>query len=315
VAWLDLLDEFLRPGARGLGGGLVAAQITWLERRQAPGGGFPGRAGPPDAYYTDFALRALDLIAPDSPAFAAAASFIAHQVAPADVVGAFSLLSCARVVARDASRAGSPTYGGDDDSGEGALDHAALSAVVEAQSLAGGGSATTPGSSELSAYRSFLGALCREMLGTEPVPAARALRSLRRESGGFAERADEARAQTNATAATMALLAMEEALTQDEARSAANFLASMQSPDGGLRAHADAPEGDLLSTFTGLLTLSTVGGVEALDLPAVGRFVRAVARSVGGFGATVSDPGADVEYAYYGLATLALLRTLVEAGD
>lgn len=295
--WLDLLDELLRSGVPGLGRGLVDAQVGWLEARQAPNGGFAGRAGSSDVYYTDFALRALDLIAPDSGAFAAAASFVRNCPVPTDVVGAFSLLSCGRTLLRRTGQAVGRTSSG-------------LRAVVQAQALPEGGFGATPGSRELSAYRSFLGALCVEMLGMQPRPAADALRSLRRDSGGYAERPGEDRAQTNATAAVVAVLAMEEALTEHEAADAARFLAAMQDPDGGLRAHAEAPTGDLLSTFAGLLTLSTVGGFDQLDLVAVARFVRAVARPEGGFGATADDPGADVEYTYYGLGTLCLLRAL-----
>lgn len=299
MPWLDLLDELLRAGAAGLGRPFVAAQVAWLEARQASGGGFPGRSGPPDPYYTDFALRALDLIAPDSPTFAAAASFVLDQPPPTDVIGAFSILSCERILTQ---RGIAP-----------ALDHEAVRAVVEAQALPGGGFAAVPGSGELSAYRTFLGTLCLEMLGSEAVPAAEALRLLRRDSGGFAERPGEDRAQTSATAAVIAVLALEGALAEDEAAGAARFLATMQGVDGGLRAHADAPEGDLLSTFTGLLTMGAADAVESLDLPALGRFVRAVARPGGGFGATPSDPGADVEYAYYGLAMVSLLRAATVA--
>lgn len=298
MAWLEALDELLRAGAEGLGAGFVAAQTAWIEARQAPGGGFPGRGGPPDAYYTDFALRALDLIAPDAPAFAGAAAFLAEQPPPADVVEAFSLLSCERML----RQRGVVT----------ALDHEAVHAVVEAQALPAGGFAAAPGSRELSAYRSFLGTLCLEMLGSEAVPAAEALRLLRRDSGGFAERPGEDCAQTSATAAAIAVLALEGVLSDEEACAAAGFLAAMQGPDGGLRAHPSAPEGDLLSSFTGLLTMGAADAVDTLDLPALGRFLRAAARPGGGFGATPSDPGADVEYTFYGLATLALLRTLAE---
>lgn len=325
---LDRIEGPLRAGVARLGRPFIAAQVAWLEARQARGGGFSGRAGPPDAYYTDFALRALDLVAPDSPAFAAAAPFVRRQPPPVDLVGAFSRLSCERILLRrglgagsptcdeqresgaHASRAGSPIYDasahGDETPGARLLDHEALRAVVERQALPGGGFAVRPGSTELSAYRSLLGALGLQMLGLEPMPAAGPLRSLRRDSGGFAERPGELRAQTSATAAVLAVLALEGALTVEEADGAARFLATMQGADGGLRAHATAPAGDLLSTCTGLLTVGAAA-VETLDLPALGRFARSVARSGGGFGATPSDPGADVEYTWYGLATLALL--------
>ncbi|MGD9497415.1 MAG: prenyltransferase/squalene oxidase repeat-containing protein [Armatimonadota bacterium] len=298
MGYLDLLDVALRPGAEALSEDFAALQVAWIEARQRPDGGFAGRAGGSDLYYTDFALRALDLLAPESSAFAAAADFLRSQAPPADVVGAFSALSCARLLARH----GHPVD----------LERPLLAAVVARQARLEGGFAA-PGTAELSAYASFLGTLCREMLGepTDLKRSARAVCALRCDDGGFGEREEQPRAQTNATAAAVALLAMAGALTEGEARAAGGFLAAMQGPDGGLRAHAEAPAGDLLSTFTGLLTLTMVGGVEALDLPALGRFVRATARAEGGFAASAADPGADVEYAYYGIGTLALLRSMM----
>ena len=106
---LDRIEGPLRAGVARLGRPFIAAQVAWLEARQARGGGFSGRAGPPDAYYTDFALRALDLVAPDSPAFAAAAPFVRRQPPPVDLVGAFSRLSCERILLRRGPGAGSPT--------------------------------------------------------------------------------------------------------------------------------------------------------------------------------------------------------------
>ena len=421
MGYLELLVEMLRDGAQGLGEGFRAAQGRWLEAQQLPDGGFPGRNGPSDAYYTDFALRALEMVAPASPAFTRAAAWLASdRPAPRDLVGAFAELSCHRTLAahgmssrqlpaeRDyASRAphGMTTsgvgrtplsYGGAAPRGDPAgvatrrarrgvqrrasqlpcrpgrssfttrwragMEFAQqtpkrspegfcmepdtcatqprrrhfsrlrrskrplrtangvggpgtpgnpLSQALAAHSLDSGGF-SAPGSGGLSAYASFLGTLCRELLG-EPTDAARAgaaVRALRRDDGGFAERAGEAHSQTNATAAVVALLVMAGGPSGDEADGVARFLTGMQGDDGGLRAHADAPEGDLLSTFTGLLTLLAVTHEPPIDIPGLGRFVRAVARPGGGFGACPSDTGADVEYAYYGIATLALLRTM-----
>jgi len=302
VGYLDLLDGILRGGAQALGGDFIDAQVTWIEGRQAPDGGFPGRAGPADIYYTDFALRALDLVAPDSPAFAGASEYLRRSPrAPDDVVGAFSLLSCERLLSRRGIAVG--------------LDRSGPARVLAAHALPDGGFGA-PGAGEISAYDSFLGTLCREMLGEDPgiERAAVAVRRLHRPSGGFAEREAGEHAQTNATAAAIAVLVMAEDLRDEEAEGAARFLIAAQALGGGLRAHPAAPEADLLSTFTGTLTLSMLGSGGELDLPAVGRFVGAVARSGGGFGASLCDDGADVEYAYYGIATLALLRSIVGAG-
>jgi len=297
-----VLDSILRSGAHSLGPEFAAVQREWLEARQTAGGGFPGRDGPPDLYYTDFALRALDLTGSEPDIFETTARFFLRRAdpAPADFVGAYSLLSIARTLRRHGVRH--------------QLSRQALAQTILDHALPEGGFSADSG--ELSAYRTFLAMLALEMLEAERRPAAAALMQLRRACGGFAERPSADRAQTNATAAALAVLMVEGALTADVAREADAFIASMQAPDGGLQAHPEAPHGDLLSSFTGLLTLATTGSPAALDLASLARFVRSTAGSRGGFGASPLDNGADTEYTFYGIATLGLLRTVAAgAGD
>lgn len=298
MSYLDLIDGMLRTGACALSARFVTIQRTWLEERQQADGGFIGRGGASDIYYTDFALRALSLIAPDSKAFAAAARFLtARRSPPVDVIGVFSELSCEETLSQRGVTA--------------RLDRGPLTEIVARQALEGGGFGAS-GSGELSAYATFIGMLCRQMLGEPDLSkqTAQAVRRLRREGGGFSELEGQSQAQTNATAAAVAVLVMANDLQQEEAEEAAHFLRRAQAPDGGLRAHPAAPEGDLLSTYTGLLTLWTLGSADGIDLGAVGRFVRRVAHPAGGFAATPSDYGVDVEYTYYGIATLSLLRSI-----
>jgi geranylgeranyl transferase type-2 subunit beta len=162
-----------------------------------------------------------------------------------------------------------------------------------------------------SAYHTFLGALCFQMLGGE-MPAAEdavaALAALSRPDGGYAELAGQTASQTSATAAAAAFLLMHDALSEDDAAKTARFLVNVQSPDGGLKPHAAVRGGDLLSTFTGLLTLWGLGGMESIDVAGVARFLRSAAHPAGGFLACEGDQSPDVEYTYYGIATLALLR-------
>ncbi|MGC9319191.1 MAG: prenyltransferase/squalene oxidase repeat-containing protein [Armatimonadota bacterium] len=304
MGYLELLDGILRSSAHALGEGLIDAQAAWIEAQEAPGGGFAGRQGRADLYYTDFALRALDLVAPQSTAFETTAKRFLGEPFPGihSLLDAFSMLSVDRLLRRRSLVA--------------RIDRGHLAEVVARQSLPGGGFASASG--ELSAYSTFLGSLCLQMLGEVapevPDPSA-AVQALERPSGGFAERADSDRAQTNATAAVAAVLLIRGVLETGAARGAAEFVSIMQAEDGGIRAHADAPGGDLLSSFTGLLTLVMLGSPAALDLPALARFVRSAAGPQGGFGASPSDAGADVEYTYYGIASLALMRSMLESGS
>ena len=75
-AYLDMLDEVLRPGLARLSETFVATQVGFVAACQRPDGGFAGRQGDADLYYTDFALRTLAWLAPGHAAFARAAIFL-----------------------------------------------------------------------------------------------------------------------------------------------------------------------------------------------------------------------------------------------
>ncbi len=58
-SYLDLLDGLLAMGAAGFGAEFARRQVAYVASRQRDDGGFPGRDGGSDIYYTDFALRLL----------------------------------------------------------------------------------------------------------------------------------------------------------------------------------------------------------------------------------------------------------------
>jgi geranylgeranyl transferase type-2 subunit beta len=298
--YLDMLDALLRPGVSGLSARFVESQVRFVAGCQQSDGGFRGRDGGSDAYYTDFALRTLAWLAPDHGALGPAAGYLARRPRPPrSVVECFNVLHAHRLL-EGAGQAG------------GAPDALRLTEWLYGQLLPTGGFARWPDDQRASAYHTFLGALCFQMLGGE-MPAvedaAGALAALGRPDGGYAELAGESASQTSATAAAVAFLLMHDALPEDDAAKPAQFLAAMQSADGGLKPHAAVGAGDLLSTFTGLLTLWGLGGLATIDLAAVARFLRATAHPAGGFVSCLGDRSPDVEYTYYGLGTLALLRT------
>jgi len=338
-AYLDLLDELLRPGIAGLSAPLVDAQVRFVAGCQRPDGGFGGRQGGSDPYYTDFALRVLTWLAPAHEAFSRTAAYLAgRSLPPRDVVECFSLLSTRRLLERQ--RVGqdkgtvpfsaSPAETTDEnwDSPQAvlpgqlgfrtlatlsapALDPLRLTEWLYGRLLPSGGFARTADDPRVSAYHTFLGALCFQMLGVE-MPAVedavRAVQALRRPDGGYAELAGQSASQTNATAAALGFLTMHDGMLAENMAPAARFFAQMQSADGGLKPHAAVRGGDLLSTFTGLLTLWGLDARQQIDAAAVARFLRGAAHPGGGFLACDADDAADVEYTYYGVGTLALLR-------
>lgn len=309
VTYLEGLDALLAAGAARLGPAFVGRQLEWVRGRQQADGGFPGRQGGSDPYYSDFALRILGLFPEEQEARERAAGYWRGlDRPPADVVQCFHRLNAARILRRWGI--------------EVPLDREALAVVLARQALPGGGFAR-PGGKVPSAYQTFLGALCADMAGAAGEMALRlqesaaggvaAVSALRRPDGGYGDLPGDAAGQTNPAAAALGFFALREVGDPAGREQTVRFLAAMQAPDGGLRAHPDAPVGDLLSTFTGLLTLAWLERLGEVDLAGVARFVRALAAPGGGFCAAPGDNEPDIEYTYYGIGTLALLRLHVEA--
>ena len=302
--YLDLLDEMLRPGMTGLSDRFVESQVCFVAACQQSDGGFCGRLGGSDEYYTDFALRTLAWLAPEHAAFEPAADYVARRTStPRDVIECFNLLNSRRLIERHFAMTAGRVLP--------VVDPLQFTEWLYVHLLPSGGFARFATDGQVSAYHTFLGALCFQMLGNE-IPASEdavlAVEGLRREDGGYAELAGKAESQTSATAAAVAFLLMHGALSPDRATQTARFLAAMQTDDGGLKPHAAARGGDLLSTFTGLVTLWGLGGLQVIDVVAVARFLRSAALAGGGFVACYGDETPDVEYTHYGVGILALLR-------
>ena len=277
-SYLDMLDVLLRPGIAGLSEQFVATQVDFVASRQQLDGGFVGRRGSSDPYYTDFALRTLAWLAPEHAAFDRAGGYVAGLACPPrDVVECFNFLSASRLMQRRSARAGEIAAG--------RCEPAMLVEWLSERILPGGGFARFAEDDRVSAYHTFLGSLCFQMLSVDMPAIGKAIQavgSLSRSDGGFAELADQQASQTNATAAAVGFLLMHDALPAEKTTTGtARFLVEMQSDGGGLRAHAGVAGGDLLSTFTGLLTLAGLGRFQDIDVAGVARFLRRTARADG----------------------------------
>lgn len=281
---------------------------SYLLKAQNPDGGFPGREGGSDLYYTGFALRGLACLGSlAEPTVGRAAEFLRGRLLqPASVVDFMSLLYAARLI---------QASGGPDVLSEHSGDWPArVAGALESFRKPDGGYAKATEGTAGSTYHSFLVALCFELIGL-PLPdrtrVAEFIRSRRRDDGGFVEVAPARRGGTNPTAAAVALLLMLDAMDTPTREAAATFLAAMQSPEGGLRANDRAPLADVLSTFTGVLTLTDLQAANRIDLPAVRRFIDSAESATGGFRGGLWDQATDVEYTFYGLGTVALLQASV----
>lgn len=306
--YLPRLTLRLAEGVDRLPAEVRARHAAYLQAAQNADGGFSGREGGSDLYYTGFALRSLavlDALTPDL--VERAARFLRNSLTQqTSVIDFFSLLyACMLVELADGPRvlADSPPSWPD-----------RVAELLESFRTSDGGYAKTIGGASGSTYHTFLVALCYQLLG-RPLPrladVVRFVASRRREDGGYVEIAPMRRSGTNPTAAAIGLLQMAEeqmpGVLEEVRAGVITFLADMVSPEGGLRANGRAPLADLLSTFTAAWTLEQLGGLQRLDTAQVRGFAESLQRSEGGFHGGLWDEGHDVEYTFYGLGVLALV--------
>lgn len=304
--YLPSLSLRLAAGAAQLPAAVRRRHAHYLRAAQRADGGFAGREGPSDPYYTGFALRGMAMLGElDQAAAERAAGFLASALArPLSVIDFLSVVYSAALL--EAVRGIDLFARARRDRRQALLD--ALAPLRRPD----GGCAKTTGSPGSSTYLTFLAAMAHELTGVEAADrqgAVQMVLSRQRGDGGFAELAPLRQSGTNPTAAAVGLLAMHGALEGPVRACAAAMLASMQTPEGGLRANTRVPVADLLSTFTGLAALAGLDALSAIDASAARRFVESLELRAGGFRGAAWDAAADVEYTFYGLGTLALLTS------
>jgi geranylgeranyl transferase type-2 subunit beta len=307
-AYLPRLTARLSDGLARLPAERRRRHAAYLAAAQNADGGFSGREGDSDLYYTGFALRGLAVLdALTVGVCDRAALFLRSRLtAQTSVVDFFSFLYASLLV-----QAG----GGPDVLADAPADWPQRVAdTLETFATSDGGYNKTPGAASGSTYHSFLVGLCYQLLGRalpRPAEAVRFALSRRRDDGGFVEVAPMRRSGANPTAAAVGLLQLArpdaDGLSDAVRDGAAAFLAEMAGDDGGLRANGRVPLSDLLSTFTAAWTLHDLGALGRIDGGQVRRFAEAVERPEGGFRGGLWDEGFDVEYTFYGLGVLGLL--------
>ncbi len=302
--YLTRLTNRLLDGIEQLPVDVRERNTIYLLEAQNPDGGFSGREGGSDLYYTGFALRSLAVLQALNPDLCgrAAAFLRARMTGTAGVVDFFSLVVSCYLV---------PLGGGPDVLADAPPDwRDRVTAALESFRSPDGGYGKTPGAPHGSTYTSFLVALCLQLLD-RPIPAPERLtafvKSRRRPDGGYVEISAMKRSGTNPTAAGVGLLQILSELDEESRAGTAAFLAGLPSAfEGGIRANDRIPAADLLSTFTGGWTLDQLGAANKLDWEAVRRYADECERPIGGFRGGLWDEHTDVEYTFYGLGTLAL---------
>jgi geranylgeranyl transferase type-2 subunit beta len=307
MSYLTSLTLRLAAGAMRLPEEVRRRHEAFLAAAQNDDGGFPGRQGPSDLYYTGFALRALAMLGGLPDPLADAASRFLQQglrehLASIDFYSlVFSAVLLEILSGRDVFAAA------------GRDRRETVTGTLNRLRRDGGGYAKNDRSPHSSTYHTFLAAACKQLVGL-PLDDApemiELIRSRRRDDGGFVELGQLRQSGTNPTAAAIGLLRLADALNDPIRQGAVAFLVGMQNAEGGLRANARIPAADLLSTFTGLATLADLDAPAAIDLPRARQYVEALEPSAGGFRGGVWDDTADVEYTFYGLGSLAILAGL-----
>ena len=301
--YLENLTLRLAHGVAKLPEDLRNRQADYLRRAQRDDGGFSGREGASDLYYTAFGLRGLALLGEldGEPATRAAAYLRSRLTGQTPLVDFISLLFAGALL---------HSASGIDAFADAAPDwQQSVAELFERFRRADGGYAKTDEGKSSSTYHSFLVTIALELLGRQPIDPERLIefvRSRRRDDGGFVEIGPMRNSGTNPTAAAAGLLTVLDALNDDVRSGITDFLSDMQTDEGGLKANTRIPLADLLSTCTGLLTLADLGALDAVDRDDARRYILSL-ETDGGFRGGIWDEATDVEYTFYGLAALATL--------
>ena len=283
----------------------------YLLGKQNEDGGFSGREGASDLYYTAFGLRGLSILGLlyGQPAERAGQFLTGRLGRHETIVDFFSLIYAAGLLKVSA--------GVDVFADSPATWRQQVRDLLLSLRRDDGGFAKGFEGKYGSTYHTFLVILCLELIEEavpDPDQTAQFLISREDEEGGFHEIRASKRPGTNPTAAGFAALKILGKLSDSINDGVIDFLLDMQTSEGGLRANTRMPIADILSTFTGMLTLSDSGALGELELDKAEEFVAQQQMPGGGFRAAEWDEVADVEYTFYGLGSLALL-TLVRRGE
>jgi geranylgeranyl transferase type-2 subunit beta len=287
-------------------------QANYFKSGQRDDGGFGGREGDSDIYYTGFALRGLAILGElYGPVAERAAEFLRGRLTGRESIVDFLSLIYGSALLDSAA-------GIDIFSGAQSDWRTSVASAMEQLRRDDGGYAKGPEGRASSTYHTFLVILCLQLMDApvnEPDRVIQFLKSQAAEGGGFREIRAGKRAGTNPTAAAIGSLRILDALDDEICEDTIDFLCEMQNDEGGLRANTRIPIADLLSTFTGALTLADLNALEEIDLSMMRRFVESLQLEEGGFHAAAWDLAHDVEYTFYGLGNLALLKEFEDEGQ
>ena len=264
-------------------------------------GGFRGRKGSGDLYYSAFAVRGLFLLGmlDDEKLLTRLSGFLEKErhrndLSPAEILSWTFCASLANTV-----------------QGKELLPEQMIPLCHrwERFRCADGCFAASETSTLSSTYTTFLTAIFYELLGdatrglTIPV---KPIVERQRSDGGFVELSPLRYSGTNPTAAAVGLLTLlEEPLP--EKKKIVEFLCRCQQPTGGFQAHSRIPLPDLLSSFSAWTALDDLDAADQVNCSALRNLVTSLRSSDGGFVGMPGDQQSDVEYTFYGMVLETML--------
>ncbi|TWT60184.1 prenyltransferase/squalene oxidase repeat-containing protein [Rubinisphaera italica] len=305
LPYLIQLAESLQTGLRKYPPERWEKHRSFLLAQQCEDGGFRGREGDSDLYYTGFAVRALSLIGElDEELLARLGTYLRQEqqrtYSPVDVL---NWISCAVAV---------QLAGGEDVLSESSAAEWLDRVFADLNSLRreDGGFAKGPEGKLGSTYQTFLVVMTHNLLGRtieSPERIVDFMFDRQRDDGGFVEIAPMRRSGTNPTAAAVATLKLFGAVDAALIADVRDYLKDVEQDDGGVAANTRIPFGDVLSTFTALVTKRDLGiELGGLQFTAQDFVKQGLEFPTGGFRAALWDDQADVEYTYYALGVLGL---------
>lgn len=306
LGYLGRLMVRLTIGAAQLPSEVQQRHADYVLSRQRDDGGWAGREGESDVYYTSFALRSLAILGLlDGDLARRSASFLCSRLQGHEtIVDLLSLVYSAKLI--EAACGLDPLADIRQDW------RSKLADLLSQLRRSDGGFSKSLEGQAGSTYQTFLVLLCLELI-EQPCPDAPAasqfLLRQRQSDGGFLEIRVGKRSGTNPTAAAIGGLRILKQLDAAVSADAIEFLAELQTDEGGFQANTRIPLPDLLSTFTACVTLADLDGLQAILTAQAGNYALSMQQPHGGFRGFEFDPADDVEYTFYGLGLLALLAT------
>lgn len=308
--YLQTLTLALVAGAASLPKADRDRHANFLKSLQQSDGGFGGREGPSDPYYTAFGLRGLMVLGEIDEVIAnKATEFLRSQLQTSQgIVDTMSIIFAAAILELVS---GTPVMPDDD-----GWRHR-VAELLQSLRCDDGGFGKTPEGRAGSTYQTFLAALCHELIEI-PIPNQETILSFlsgqRQADGGYLEIRVAKRSGVNPTAAAAGTLRCIGQLDSIDRRQTIEFLSDRQQHDGGFAANTRIPFSDLLSTFTALWTIGDLSRDDSqliqqpppVDVPKAVRYANSMSRESGGFVGFELDDVTDVEYTFYGLAVVSL---------